>query len=273
MKNKPIASFFDVAKLIVRYRTLIFEMARRELTERYSGQMLGVMWSVIHPLFMMCLYVFIFVFIFKTKIQNGLSMPLDYTTYILAGLVPWLGVQEALSKACTTITSNSNLVKQVIFPIEILSIKTVFATIFTQCISISLLLFYISIYQSTLWTTFILVPILMIFQIMMMIGLGFILAAIGIFFRDLKDFIQLFCIAGVYIMPVFYLPEWAPEQFKIVINLNPFSYMIWCYQDAIYYGRFEHPIAWLFFPVFSAIMLIVGYRLIQKLKPIMGDSL
>jgi lipopolysaccharide transport system permease protein len=200
-------------------------------------------------------------------------MPLDYTTYILAGLVPWLGVQDALSKACTAITSNSNLVNQVIFPIEILPIKTVFAAIFTQCISISLLFFYISIYQSTVWATFILVPILMIFQIMMMIGLSFILAGIGVFFRDLKEIVQLFCLAGVYIMPVFYLPDWVPDQFKAVMYLNPFSYMIWCYQDAIYYGRFEHPIAWLVFPVFSAILFIFGYRLIQKLKPVMGDSL
>jgi lipopolysaccharide transport system permease protein len=252
---------------------LIYEMARRELTERYSGQMLGVLWSVVHPLFMMCLYVFIFVFIFKTKIQNSLTMPLDYTAYILAGLVPWLGVQEALSKACTAITSNSNLVRQVIFPIEILPIKTVFATIFTQGISISLLFFYIAIYQSTLWTTFMLVPILVILQIIMMIGIGFILAAIGVFFRDLKDMIQLFCLAGVYIMPVFYLPEWVPSQFKAIIYLNPFSYMIWCYQDAIYYGRFEHPIAWVIFPLISLLLFILGHRLFQKLKPMMGNSL
>jgi lipopolysaccharide transport system permease protein len=271
--NKYLAAFFSFVALIVKHRTLILEMARRELSERYSGQMLGIFWTVLHPLFMMGLYIFIFVFVFKTKIQNNLLMPLDYTTYILAGLIPWLGLQESLSKACAAITSNANLVKQVMFPIEILPIKTVLTTTFTQFISSVLLILYILFYQSTIWATFLLVPLLILLQIMMMIGLGCILATFGVFFRDLKDFIQLFCIAGAYIMPVFYLPEWAPAQFKAVIYSNPFSYMIWCYQDAIYYGRFEHPIAWLIFPIFSISIFVLGYKVLLRLKPIMGDSL
>jgi lipopolysaccharide transport system permease protein len=271
--NKYLAAFFSFVALIVKHRTLILEMARRELSERYSGQMLGIFWTVLHPLFMMGLYIFIFVFVFKTKIQNNLLMPLDYTTYILAGLIPWLGLQESLSKACAAITSNANLVKQVMFPVEILPIKTVLSTTFTQLISSVLLILYILFYQSTIWVTFLLVPILILLQIMMMIGLSCILATIGVFFRDLKDFIQLFCIAGAYIMPVFYLPEWAPAQFKAVIYSNPFSYMIWCYQDAIYYGQFEHPIAWIIFPIFSISLFVLGYKVLLRLKPIMGDSL
>ncbi len=268
-----MAAFFSFIALIVKHRTLILEMARRELTERYSGQMLGIFWTIFHPLFMMALYIFIFVIVFKTKIQNNLLMPLDYTAYLLAGLIPWLGLQESLSKACAAITSNANLVKQVMFPIEILPIKTVLTTTFTQLVSSVLLILYILFYQSTFWVTFLLVPVLILLQIMMMIGLGCILASFGVFFRDLKDFIQLFCIAGAYIMPVFYLPEWAPSQFKVVIYSNPFSYMIWCYQDAIYYGRFEHPIAWLVFPILSISLFIIGYKVLQRLKPIMGDSL
>lgn len=271
--KKYFTAFFSFISLIVKYRTLILEMARRELTERYSGQMLGIFWTIFHPLFMMALYIFIFVFVFKTKIQNNLLMPLDYTTYILAGLIPWLGLQESLSKACAAITGNANLVKQVMFPMEILPIKTVLTTTFTQLVSSILLILYVVLYQSTAWATFLLVPVLIVLQIMMMIGLGCILATFGVFFRDLKDFIQLFCIAGAYIMPVFYLPEWAPEQFKAVIYVNPFSYMIWCYQDAIYYGRFEHPIAWLIFPIFSISLFVLGYKVLLRLKPIMGDSL
>jgi lipopolysaccharide transport system permease protein len=273
LDNKYLAAFFSFIALIVKHRTLILEMARRELTERYSGQMLGIFWTIFHPLFMMALYIFIFVIVFKTKIQNNLLMPLDYTAYLLAGLIPWLGLQESLSKACAAITSNANLVKQVMFPIEILPIKTVLTTTFTQLVSSVLLILYILFYQSTFWVTFLLVPVLILLQIMMMIGLGCILASFGVFFRDLKDFIQLFCIAGAYIMPVFYLPEWAPSQFKVVIYSNPFSYMIWCYQDAIYYGRFEHPIAWLVFPILSISLFIIGYKVLQRLKPIMGDSL
>jgi len=271
--SKNVRAFVELFFLSVRYRTLIVEMARRELTDRYAGQMFGLFWTVGHPLFMMALYVTIFVFVLKTKIGDDVSMKLDYTTYILSGLVPWLSIQESLSKACTAVTSNSNLVKQVIFPIEILPIKTILSAGFAQVISTILLILYVVIYQKTIWMTFLLIPVLMAFQIMMMVGLGFLLASIAIFFRDLKDFVQLFCTVGVYVVPVLYLPQWSPGVFKLVIYANPFSYMVWCYQDAIYYGRFEHPLAWIVFPTLSVFTLIVGYRIMGRLKPIMGDCL
>jgi lipopolysaccharide transport system permease protein len=271
--SRNAQAFSEAISLIIRYRTLILEMARRELLDRYAGQALGLFWTIAHPIFMMGLYVFIFVVVFKTKIGDGVTMPLDYTTYILAGLIPWLGVQEALSKASTAVTSNANLVNQVIFPVEVLPVKATLATGFTQVISIVLLLLYVLIYQGVAWATFILIPLLMLLQMMMLIGFGFLLAATGVFFRDLKDFVQLYCIAGAYLVPVFYLPEWVPGLFKTVIYSNPFSYMVWCYQDAIYYGRIEHPIAWVVFPLSSILVFLIGYRVMRRLKPMLGNVL
>lgn len=266
-------AFSEAIILIIRHRTLILEMARRELLERYAGQALGLFWTIAHPLFMMGLYVFIFAVVFKTKIGESVSMPLDYATYILSGLIPWLGVQEALSKVSTAVTGSANLVKQVIFPVEVLPVKTVLTAGFTQLISTFLLLLYVLLYQRTAWATFILLPILMLLQMMMLFGLGFFLAAVGVFFRDLKDFVQLFCVAGAYLVPVVYLPEWVPALFKPVIYLNPFSYMVWCYQDVIYYGRIEHPIAWVVFPLSSALVFLIGYRVMRRLKPMLGNVL
>lgn len=270
--DKNAQAFAEAIFLIVRNRVLIIEMARRELLERYAGQALGVFWTIAHPLFMMGLYVFIFAVVFKTKI-GGAAMPLDYATYILSGLIPWLGVQEALSKSSIVVTSNANLVKQVIFPVEVLPIKTALGTGFTQVISTFLLLLYVVIYQKAAWGTFILIPVLIFLQMMMLIGFSFLLASTGVFFRDLKDFVQLFCVAGAYLVPVVYLPEWVPDLFKPVIYLNPFSYMVWCYQDAIYYGRFAHPLAWVVFPISSVLVFLLGYRVMRRLKPMLGNVL
>lgn len=268
-----IHALVEAWRLLNQHRLLAFEMARREIFDRYSGQALGLFWTVAHPVFMMGLYVFIFVFVFKTKIRGDIAMPLDYTTYILAGLIPWLAFQESLSKTCVAITSNANLVKQVVFPIEVLSVKSVLASGVTQAISTVLLLSYVLIAQKTIWPSFLLIPILMVFQLMMMIGLGFMLSVSSAFFRDLKDFVQLYCLAGVYLLPVFYLPEWIPPVFKPLVYLNPFSYMVWCYQDAIYFGGFKHPVAWVVFPLISIVTFVMGYRLIRRLKPMLGNVL
>lgn len=267
-------AFLEVVALMRGHRTLAVEMAKRELTERYSGQALGIFWAVAHPLFLIGLYVFVFVVVFKTKIDTrGGAMPLDYTTYILSGLIPWLALQECLAKAATAVTGNANLVKQVIFPVELLPVKTVLATTITQVISSVLLLMYVIATQRTAWATFLLLPVLMVLQCVFAIGLAFLLSAVGAFFRDLKDFIQIFTMAGVYLLPIFYLPDWVPRVFKPILYANPFSYVTWCYQDAVYFGRFEHPVAWIVFPLLSCSTFVLGYRVLRRLKPLLGNVL
>jgi lipopolysaccharide transport system permease protein len=88
-----------------------------------------------------------------------------------------------------------------------------------------------------------------------------------------KDFLQIFVTYGIYILPIFYLPDWVPAAFKPFLYLNPFSYMVWCYQDALYFGRIEHPWAWPIFFVGSVGALLIGYRVFRRLKPQFGNVL
>jgi len=266
-------AFTEVISLLTRHRDLTWEMAKREISDRYAGQAFGPLWAIAHPLFMMGLYVFIFAFVFKVKIKGTVEMPLDYTTYLLSGLVAWMGCLEAMTKSCTAITSHAALVKQVVFPLEILPVKGVLAALFPQSVSLAILILYVVVTHGSLPVTYLLIPVLLIFQILGMIGVSYLLAPIGAYFRDIKDFVQLFSLAGVYLMPVFYLPTWVPELFKPLLYLNPFSYLIWCYQDALYFGRFEHPWAWVVTSVLSVMVFVLGYRAFRKLKPLLGNVL
>lgn len=266
-------AFTEVVSLLTRHRDLTWEMAKRELSERYAGQAFGLLWAVAHPVFMMCLYVFVFAFVFKTKIGGTVEMPLDYTTYLLSGLVAWLSFQESMTKSCTAITANSALVKQVVFPLEILPVKVVLAALFPQLISLVVLIIYVFTVNGFIPLTYLILPLIVVLQLMAMTGVAYILAPVGAYFRDIKDFVQLFAVAGVYLMPVFYLPAWVPTLFKPLLYLNPFSYLIWCYQDILYYGRIEHPVAWVITPLASIAAFVIGYRIFRKLKPILGNML
>jgi lipopolysaccharide transport system permease protein len=268
-----IDAFREVAHLLTRHRDLTLEMARREISDRYAGQAFGLIWAVGHPLFLMGLFVFIFAIVFKARVGGTLEMPLDYTTYLLSGLIPWMGFQESLSKSCTAITANASLVKQVVFPLEILPAKGVLASMLSQVISLCILLVYVLLSHGSLFTSYALLPFLFALQIIAMLGVAYILSSLGAYFRDIKDFVQLFCTAGVYLMPVFYLPGWIPKIFIPLLYLNPFSYLIWCYQDVIYFGRVEHPYAWVVFPVLCLSVFVIGYRLFRKLKPGFGNIL
>lgn len=262
-----------LAALLWRYRELTWAMTKRDISDRYVGSLLGIFWGVLHPLILMSIYVIIFGRVFCVRMQNTFELPLDYTAYIIAGYLPWMAMAESLAKSCGVIAGNASLVKQVVFPIEVLPIKGILAALLTQLIGLAFLLSYVVVVHSQVYASWLLLPVLLVVQCVLASGLGLLLSAVGAYFRDLKDIIQVFCLANVYMMPIFYLPEWVPAQLKPILLLNPFSHMGWCYQDVCYYGRFEHPWSWLVFLVFSLVCLVAGQAVFRKLKPMFGNVL
>lgn len=261
----------ELAALAYRHRQLTWEMARREITDRYAGQVLGSLWAIAHPLVLIGVYVFIFAFVFQPDI--GKDMPLDYTVYLLAGLLPWMACAEVMNKGVVSLTGNANLVKQVVFPLEVLPLKGVLSTLFTQVVSLVLLSGYILVRYQTLPWTFALVPLVLVLEASFLLGLSCLLASVGPYFRDLKDFVQVFSVVGVYVIPVMYTPAMMPALFRPLLHFNPFSYLIWCFQDACYYGSIEHPEAWAGLVVLALGSFALGYRAFRKLKPMLGNVL
>lgn len=260
-------------KIVMQNRQLTLEMAKREIYDRYLGQVLGGFWSVAHPLILILVYIYVFGFVFKMKIGGTVQMPLDYITYLLAGLIPWLFLVDAMGKSSTVIIGHANLVKQVVFPIEILPVKSVLASLFTMGVSFVILLIYVFIkYHYLLWTYIFLAPAV-ILATLGMIGVSYILSSVGVYFRDVKDFVQVLVVAGVYLIPVIYLPEAVPDVFRPFLYANPFSYIIWVFQDILYYGRLEHLWAWPVYIVLCLGVYYLGYYMFRKLKIMFGSAL
>ena len=258
---------------MTRHSRLTLAMARRELVTRYAGQFVGSFWIIGHPLFMTALFVFIFAVVFKTRIGGTHELPLDYTTYILAGLIPWLTMLNALSTTPVSVLSNAALVKQFNFHLEVLPAKEVAISTVTWMVGMVAVVFYVIAIEHVVLFTWLLLPIVFAIQILAMLGFGFLLSAVTVFFRDLKDIVVVYANIGIYLIPVVYLPGWAPRIFQPVLYVNPFTYMTWMYQDVLYFGRIEHPVAWLIFPVFSVMIFAFGYRVFRRLKPLFGGAL
>jgi lipopolysaccharide transport system permease protein len=265
--------FSAPADLIYRHRVLTWELAKREIRDKYAGQLLGIVWMFGHPIIMIAVYIFIFQFVFKVKVGNATAIPLGYTVYLLAGMLPWLAFQEVLGKGATIMHTNASLVKQVVFPLEVLPLKSVLASLLTQLVGTVCLIGFIILTRKPLPWTYLLLPLLWTIQLLAMAGISLVLAAVGAYVRDLKDIVQVFCTVGLYLMPIAYLPEWVPAMIRPLLYLNPFSYVVWCYQDVCYFGRFEHPWAWLLFLSGAPLLLITGFALFRKLKVCFGSVL
>ncbi|MCB9109933.1 MAG: ABC transporter permease [Anaerolineales bacterium] len=268
-----IRAFIELLMVFRLRGRLIFELAKREVFDRYAGQVFGVLWTIGHPLIIVLIYIFIFGFVFTMRVGGTLDMPLDYTSYLLSGLIPWLIFSEVLGKASTLIVNNANVVKQVVFPVEVFPIKTVLASIGTFIIFLVLLTIYALVANGFIPWTYVLLPFLVILQTFAMIGVSYLLSAIGVYFRDLKDFVQIFNSIAFFVMPILYLPEAVPSALRLMLYLNPLSYMIWVYQDALYFGKFNHLWAWAVFGLGSLVIFILGYRVFRRLSVMFGNVL
>lgn len=270
-RSGPVSTLRPLATSLAKNRRITWELAKREHADRYAGQAFGVVWAIVHPLFLIGLYVFVFKFVFKQNFGGTDELPFDYTVYLLSGLVCWLSSQDALIRSCSAIVSKSDLVRQVVFPLEILPVKVVLSSLFTLAVSIAVIVGYVAITFGRIPLVYLMLPLLVALQALFLTGIGFVLAVTGVFMRDIKDFIQVFATAGVYLMPVVYLPNMVPPLFKPFLYLNPFSYLVWCFQDVLFFGRIEHPVAWVVCLVGGSMVLLWGYRLFDRLRPAFGS--
>ena len=122
------------------------------------------------------------------------------------------------------------------------------------------------------WTV-VLLPVVIAVHFAFLLGICYVLAVVTPFFRDIKDIIGALIVVGVYLVPAFYLPQWVPAALQPFLYLNPFSYIIWMYQDVLYYGDLRHPWAWAISITMALASLSFGLRLFQKLKPYVANVL
>ncbi|MGH1371021.1 MAG: ABC transporter permease [Cellvibrionaceae bacterium] len=256
-------------KLFSKHGELVLELARREVLDRYSGQAVGAIWALFHPIFLMGVYIIIFGFVFGLRFER--DMPLDYGSYLLAGLIPWLAVVEVISKSSVVIAGNRPLIKQVVFPMEVLPVKGVVSTVFTQGVFWGGYIVY-AVFQRREFDSFwLLLPLLMIIQTVFLMGLAFFISSIAAIIKDVKDLVQLVAVVGLYFLPIIYLPGMMPSWMAPLLEFNPLSHMVWVYQDVSFYGRIEHPISWIVWLVTASVVYVVGAATFSRLKNVVAN--
>lgn len=270
---RSAAAIRDGLSALWKHRALCRELVRRDLSGQYAGQALGSFWVVGHPLSLLVLYIFVFVVVLKVRIGDSPDMPRDYTNYILAGLVPWLAIQSLLARSSTALIAQANLVKQVVFPIEVLPLGAVIVSMIPMVIGMFAIVAYQAAASFSVPWTVVLAPLFLGGAFLFLGGISFLLSAVTPFFRDVKDVVTVFSTAGVYLIPAFYLPSWVPRLFAPVLHANPFSYPVWVFQDIFYFGQIAHPTAWFVFFALAFASFAIGFRIFRGLRPYIANVL
>jgi lipopolysaccharide transport system permease protein len=255
---------FRLISSVIKHRQLVLELARRELSDMHAGQSAGGIWLMVHPLLLFFVYAFLFTLVFRVRIAD--QGPIDYLVYLLAGLSPWLLTQDVIGRSPSIMLANVTIVKKVMFPTEVLVAKTVVASVAVQ-FSMMVAALLCTVYaRGHVPASFLLIPALALIHLILLWGLSLLLSAITPYFRDVPELVRISITINIYLIPVMYLPKMVPAQLQFLLGLNPFSYLVWCYQDAIYYGTITRPLAWLVLCIFALLSVLAGSYLFLRLR-------
>lgn len=257
---------------IVRHRRLLLEMARRDVSDRYAGQVLGAVWAVVHPVLTISVFIFMFAVVFRMKAGGSLDIPGDHTLYMVSGLIPWLVTADVLSRSSTIVSSQASLVKQVVFPVEILPVKMVLASLPTFLIGLSGLVIYgLAVGRAS--PALLLYPLAALPFYLFLLGVAFALSAVGVFVRDIREVVQMYALIGMYVAPIFYFMDWVPTRFRPLVYLNPITVFVESFHDAAYYGGIRSWLVWLVALGLGCAATWLGAMVFARLKPHFGSYL
>lgn len=254
------------AKSLLARRHLIWALAKREIQDRYVGSYVGVAWSVLQPLaIVLILAVAISGFSFR-KSEGYLNLA---TTMIC--FLSWYTVSQTISAAVGSIRLNRNFLSQVDFPVEVIPVKSVVATLVVQTV---VLFIVVACGIAVGSISPISAPLLMfcvLVQIPLCLGLGWSVACMGLYFRDLEQALPTILMMNIYLLPIFYTLTTAPEPIKVIVALNPFSPMVESFRMAS--NGIPLTSAWPFWIYLggSIAVCVLGWRLFKSLKDGFAD--
>jgi lipopolysaccharide transport system permease protein len=257
----------------IRQRRLLSALARRDLSDEYVEHSLSLLWTLILPLFSVAVYVFVFTEIFPTRVQAPPSHQTDAIVFLMSGIIPWTALAQTMGRATTSIVNNANIVRQMAFPLELLPLKTLASPVLFFALSLLAVIAYAGwISKGTVFAVYLWgIPVLLVLSITTFAGLALLLSAMQVFLRDTKEFVQMFVSIGFFLHPILYLPNNVPEIVRGFLYVSPFSQLIFCWHDILFFGEITRPSAWIAATAFALVSFVIGARLFMGAKPHFGD--
>lgn len=256
-----------------RHRALIRSLVVREVMGRYRGSMLGLSWAFLHPVLMLVVYTFVFSVVFKARWQSGSDSKAEFALALYAGLLVFNLFAECITRAPSVIISNTNYVKKVIFPLEILPWVNLGAALFHGLVSLLVWIgFYVLLYG---WPhpTVVLAPLVVAPFALMLVGLSLLLASLGVFLRDVGQVVALSTTVLMFLSPVFYPISALPAQFQPLMHLNPLTPAIELTRDVLMWGRLPDPVVFCVYTLGCLACAILGFAWFQKTREGFADVL
>jgi lipopolysaccharide transport system permease protein len=270
---RQYANPFKMVRNLWAHRELIWQFTRREVRSRYQGSFLGVVWSFVTPLLMLAVYTFVFSVVFKARWGNDLSddSQIGFALTLFTGLIAFGVFSESINKAPGLIIRNPNYVKKVVFPLEILPVSALGSASINSLFSLLMLLGVAIIARHTLPWTLIFLPLMYLPLIFLCLGLSWFLASLGVFVRDIGQFIGVVVQILFFMTPIIYPGSRIPDNYQFILYLNPLTFVVNHFRRVILWGQMPDWGDYIIITAATGVLCVLGYIWFMKSKKTFAD--
>lgn len=248
-----------------RHGTLIYQLFRRDVSERYQGTVLGFAWLLLQPLFMLGLYTLVFSEVLQVRF-NAQASNTHFAFYVFTGLLAFNALSEVLTRSTTVITERRDLLLNTALPSWVLPIIPVAVSVSLELVSLGVLLLALSLTQQLQllgWLFYL--PFLLV-RVLFSLAAAYSLAVLGVFLRDLRQLIPALLTVLLFVSPILYPLELIPDSLRPLYQWNPLAHLVEAYRLALLQGQFDAE-RFAALLLASSTCLIAAYLLFQSLMP------
>lgn len=258
-----------------RHRELTQRLASREVLSRYQGSFLGVFWSFLIPLLMLGVYTFVFTVIIPARygIKQGDVPKGEFAVTLFCGLVIFNFFAETVTRAPLLVVGNANYVKKVVFPLEVLPVSVLLANLIHLLISTIILILGLVVLLGHFSLYMLFFPLALLPLFMLTSGLSWIIAAMGVYIRDISQIIVVAMQFLMFMTPIFYSTEVVPEQYAWVFFLNPLAIIVNEARRAMIWDQSPNWLQWGVLTGATFVFMILGYAWFMVHKPKFADMI
>jgi ABC-type polysaccharide/polyol phosphate export permease len=247
---------------------LLKVMVLRDLRARYAGSGLGLAWAFAHPVLWMLLYTGVFSMVLRVPVEPGYA---SFPEFLMAGLLPWMAIQEGLARSASVLVDNASMVKKTVFPLETLVLSIVVAAAVNEAIAFSVFAVYVALVGHLQLGWLLLIVPAMAFQILMTFGLGCIAATLTAFVRDTAHAVGIVLTIGFYATPIVYPASLVPERLRPFLQANPVTHLVDLYRRAFTLHAAPEPASIAYLTAFSLLAAAAGAAIFARARPHFAD--
>jgi ABC-type polysaccharide/polyol phosphate export permease len=257
---------------LVERRNLLFQLVRRDFTQRFVGSAAGWLWGVIHPLVMLVSWTFVFQSCLHVRLDPG-ELTQNFPLFLFAGFLPWLLFQDTVTRSASSLLEHQNLITKTMFPAEVVPVSIFLSSLANHLIALALAMGAVGIWLRHISAAVLFLPVYMFFLGLFAIGIGWIVASLHVYLRDTAQVVAVVMTFWFWFTPIFIQERDIPARLRFILKLNPLAYLVRAYRERLLSSRLPNLRELAAIAVWSVAAFIVGGLFFRHLKRGFADVL